>query len=95
MLQLTGHAVVAAKTTVTIGPKSPEYAIFKLDDGTGNCLIYVEVAALPPAALERTRDQLGLAMRVVVRSKKAKYEGTGMAEIDVLVVESFELPNQT
>src|SRR5207248_7068 len=46
LLQLTGAAMLASEATVTIGIWSPQYAVLRLDDGTGTCLIYVEAAAL-------------------------------------------------
>lgn len=90
VLELSGKATVASRTNVTIGD-SPEYAILKLDDGSGHCLIYVEAAAIPAAAIERARTEPGIAMRAIVRSKKAQVKGSGMADFEVLVAEWFEL----
>jgi hypothetical protein len=95
VVQLTGNAVEAGKATYKIGTRSPEYAVLRLEDRTGNSLIYVELAALPPEALDRARTPPGLPMRVVARPKKVKHEGVAMPEIEVLVVESFELLNRT
>lgn len=93
-LALTGAATLAAETTVVID-NSSEYAVLRLDDGTGTCLIYVETAALSPAQLEQLRGKNGVPMRAIVYPQRVRYKEGRTAEFDARIVVSFELLNRT
>ena len=87
-LQLTGNAVLILNANLKM-EHSPVYASIMLSDSSGHYRVLVEADAIP--ATERIRHEPGIPVRVVVHSKKVRYEGAIIKDMDILFADSFEV----